>query len=217
MTEDAYVSPLDNENTLIAAGLAAAFTHFLLQTWMTIVFATLVIILLQQRSVESSSKRYIVSLTHIAIIGLMIIDDGLTTDEIVLGILHLNLASCYFFNGEDNVHSILNTSALVTSGLTGMLSGWSTTIVVGVLMSLLLWREHRTQTSAWRIPTTLWGCTLGILLAFEAISGGFLRVEEVTPKGIQSWKMLLLGPTLGATIFETLRSFIEDYPIDEEE
>ena len=63
----------------------------------------------------------------------------------------------------------------------------------------------------------LWGCTLGVMLAFEAISGGILRVEEIIPKGMQSWKMLLLGPTLGAAIFETLRTFFEEYTHDEEE
>ena len=217
MTSEDAISHLDNENTLIAAGLVAAFTHFLFQTWAAIIFATLVIILLQQRVTEPSSKRYIVGFTHMAIIGLMVIDGGLTKDEIILSVLHLNLASFHFFHGINHVHPILNTTALVTSGITGMLSGWSTIIVVGALTSLLLWNEHRTEIFAWRTPNILWGSTLGIILAFEAISGGILRVEEVMPKGIQSWKMLLLGPTLGAAIFETLRSFIEGYPIGEEE
>lgn len=217
MNKDTHISPLDNENTVIVAGLAAAFTHFLLHTWITVIFATLVVTLLQQRAISQSSRSNIVALAHMMIIGLMAVDEGLTSEEIVLSILHLNLASCYFFHRNTPIQPILNTAALVTSALTGMLSGWSTNTVVGVFTSLLLWKKQRDQVWAWRTPAMLWGCTLGVMLAFEAISGGILRVEEIIPKGMQSWKMLLLGPTLGAAIFETLRTFFEEYTHDEEE
>ena len=216
MAEETTISPLNNENTLITAGIAAAFTHFLFDAWITVVFATLVITLLQQRVTDSSSKRYIVGLSHIAIIASILTVDLLTADEIILSILHLNLASCYFFPNEEHVHLIVNTTALIASGTTGLLTGWSTIIVVGTLSSILLWSERRTTNSTWWIPSILWGCTFGVILAFEAISGGIFRAEEIIVKGIESWKMLLLGPTLGAALFETLRTFVEETTEEEE-
>ena len=216
MAEDTPISLLGKENTLITAGIAAVFTHFLLHTWVTIVFATLVIILLEQRVTETSSKRYIVGLSHIVIIGSILTVDVLTADEIKLTILHLNLASCYFFPNDERVHLIVNTAALIASATTGMLTEWSTIIVIGLLSSILLWNERRTTNDNWQIPSILWGCTFGVILAFEAISGGIFRAEEITAKGIESWKMLLLGPTLGAAIFESLRAFIEETSEEEE-
>lgn len=216
MAEETAISSLNNENTLITAGIAAAFTHFLFDGWITIVFATLVITLLQERVTDSSSKRYIVGLSHIAIIASILTVDLLTADEIILSILHLNLASCYFFPDEERVHLIVNTTALIASGTTGLLIGWSTIIVVGTLSSILLWSERKTTIGTWRIPSILWGCTFGVILAFEAISGGIFRAEEITVKGIESWKMLLLGPTLGAALFETLRTFVEETTEEEE-
>ena len=56
MAEQTTISPLNNENTLITAGIAAAFTHFLFDEWITIVFATLVITLLQERVTDSSQN-----------------------------------------------------------------------------------------------------------------------------------------------------------------
>ena len=126
-----------------------------------------------------------------------------------------NLASCYFFPNEERVHLIVNTTALIASELLAC-SLRSTIIVVGTLSSILLWSERRTTIGTWRIPSILWGCTFGVILAIEAISGGIFRAEEITVKGIESWKMLLLGPTLGAALFETLRTFVEEITEEEE-